>query len=329
MAARPGSLRETEWEALLELVQAGRTAILGALHKRDTVALGSLARHGLPVQLHLGIGNWMGCYHWAPASDLFAGLPAGSLAGPAYVDVLPWYVLSELGGEVLAGSFRNSMTRFEAPRALWFSDVEIVQHGAGEIIFCQYRILDRAGAHPLAARLTSNRSTWALSASERGQGTRKRPCWMPKIAFLGAGSTVFARQLLTDILSFPELAEFEVALHDIDAERLSSSRVVASRVAEALGAHPTLSATTDRRAALDGADYAICMIQVGGYRPAHRGRFRDPQELRPAPDHRRHAGHRRHHARPAHHSGAAGHVPRHGSSCAPTSLSCSTSTRWP
>ena len=91
---------------------------------------------------------------------------------------------------------------------------------------------------------------------------------MTKIAFLGAGSTVFARRLLTDILSFPELAGAQVALHDIDAERLRSSEIVARRVAEALSAHPTITATTDRRAALDGADYAICMIQVGGYRPA-------------------------------------------------------------
>ena len=91
---------------------------------------------------------------------------------------------------------------------------------------------------------------------------------MTKIAFLGAGSTVFSRHLLTDILSYPELAESEIALHDIDAERLGSSQIVATRVAEALGAHPTLTATTDRRAALTGADYAISMIQVGGYRPA-------------------------------------------------------------
>ncbi len=91
---------------------------------------------------------------------------------------------------------------------------------------------------------------------------------MTKIAFLGAGSTVFARRLLTDILTFPELAEAQVALHDIDSERLGSSQIVAQRVAEALGVHPTLTSTADRRAALDGADYAISMIQVGGYRPS-------------------------------------------------------------
>jgi alpha-galactosidase len=90
---------------------------------------------------------------------------------------------------------------------------------------------------------------------------------MSKITFIGAGSTVFAKRLLVDILSFPELAESTISLHDIDEERLRTSEVVAHKVAQAVGAHPTIEATTDRRASLDGADYAICMIQVGGYKP--------------------------------------------------------------
>ena len=90
---------------------------------------------------------------------------------------------------------------------------------------------------------------------------------MPKITFIGAGSTVFARNLLGDILSYPELAESTIALHDIDPERLRTTQVVAGRIAEALGVHPTIEATLDRRAALDGADYAISMFQVAGYKP--------------------------------------------------------------
>jgi alpha-galactosidase len=91
---------------------------------------------------------------------------------------------------------------------------------------------------------------------------------MPKITFIGAGSTVFAKNLLGDILSFPELAESHIALFDIDPQRLRTSEIVAKRVAETLHAKPTITATTDRRTALEGADYAICMIQVGGYKPA-------------------------------------------------------------
>ena len=91
---------------------------------------------------------------------------------------------------------------------------------------------------------------------------------MTKITFIGAGSTVFAKNLLGDILSFPELANAEIALFDIDAERLKTSEIVAHKVADALGAKPTITATTDREAALGGADYALNMIQVGGYKPS-------------------------------------------------------------
>jgi alpha-galactosidase len=91
---------------------------------------------------------------------------------------------------------------------------------------------------------------------------------MPKITFIGAGSTVFARNLLSDIFSFPELGNSTISLFDVDANRLKTSEVVAHNVAAAAEAHPTIETTTDRRRALDGADYAICMIQVGGYKPA-------------------------------------------------------------
>jgi alpha-galactosidase len=91
---------------------------------------------------------------------------------------------------------------------------------------------------------------------------------MPKITFIGAGSTVFAKNLIGDILSFPELAESEIVLYDIDSERLATSEIVAHKVAQALGARPRIIATTDRERALEGAHYAINMIQVGGYKPA-------------------------------------------------------------
>src|SRR5262249_18918590 len=90
----------------------------------------------------------------------------------------------------------------------------------------------------------------------------------PKIAFIGAGSTVFARALLRDLFMFPELHDAEIALMDIDAARLRDSEMVAHRVAERAGTRPQIVATTDRRFALDAADYVINMIQVGGYQPA-------------------------------------------------------------
>jgi alpha-galactosidase len=100
---------------------------------------------------------------------------------------------------------------------------------------------------------------------------------MPKITFIGAGSTVFARHLLIDILSFPELAESTIVLFDIDEERLSTSETVARRVAEALGVKPAIIATRDRSRALEGADYAINMIQVAGYKPGTVTDFEIPK----------------------------------------------------
>lgn len=101
---------------------------------------------------------------------------------------------------------------------------------------------------------------------------------MPRITFIGAGSTVFAKNLLGDILSFPELQNATISLFDIDTERLRTSEIVAHKVAQALGAHPTIETTTDRRRALADADYAICMIQVGGYKPGTVTDFEIPKK---------------------------------------------------
>ncbi len=92
---------------------------------------------------------------------------------------------------------------------------------------------------------------------------------MPKIAFVGAGSAVFTRNLVGDVLSLPELRdETQFALMDIDAERLQTAELVTSRLIDAHGARASVEATTDRRAALDGADYVVTSFQVGGYKPA-------------------------------------------------------------
>lgn len=90
----------------------------------------------------------------------------------------------------------------------------------------------------------------------------------PKITFIGAGSTVFARALLRDLFTFPELHDATIALMDIDPARLRDTEAVANRVAGKAGASPKIEATTDRARALDGADYVVNMIQVGGYRPS-------------------------------------------------------------
>ncbi|WP_422746971.1 alpha-glucosidase/alpha-galactosidase [Mycobacterium sp. WMMD1722] len=85
----------------------------------------------------------------------------------------------------------------------------------------------------------------------------------PTIVIIGAGSVEFTRELLGDILSFPELGAVRVVLHDIDGERLDTATAIAGATARAAGAQPEVVATTDRRRALDGADYVINVIQVG------------------------------------------------------------------
>jgi alpha-galactosidase len=90
---------------------------------------------------------------------------------------------------------------------------------------------------------------------------------MPKITLIGAGSTVFARNLIGDILGFPELAASTISLLDIDERRLKTSEIVARKLASSLEVSPVIEATLDRKEALAGADYVIAMFQVAGYEP--------------------------------------------------------------
>jgi len=84
-----------------------------------------------------------------------------------------------------------------------------------------------------------------------------------KVAFIGAGSVVFTKNLLTDILSFQELRETTVALHDIDPERLETAGMMARRTSEQLGAGAKVEEHSDPRGALEGADFVINMVQIG------------------------------------------------------------------
>jgi len=88
---------------------------------------------------------------------------------------------------------------------------------------------------------------------------------LTRIAFIGAGSVVFTRNLLGDILFFPELHDVEIALHDIDPDRLATAEAIAKLTAEERSASPAISAHLDRRRAIDGADFVLNMVQIGGH----------------------------------------------------------------
>jgi len=84
-----------------------------------------------------------------------------------------------------------------------------------------------------------------------------------KIVFLGAGSGFF-QQLFIDIMGIPGADVGEMALVDIDTQRLELSHAVGEKVVEAMGKSWTVTATTDRREVLAGADYVISCIEVSG-----------------------------------------------------------------
>ncbi len=87
----------------------------------------------------------------------------------------------------------------------------------------------------------------------------------PKIAIIGAGSVVWARNVLGDILSWPELKQTHLALMDIDPGRLTISEHMAHRIADTLSAAPKVTTHRSRRPALEDADYVLNAIQVGGF----------------------------------------------------------------
>lgn len=90
---------------------------------------------------------------------------------------------------------------------------------------------------------------------------------MVKIALVGAGSVVFSRRLITDILQFPELSDATISLMDIDAGRLAVIEKLTKRIITQLGVKARVEATLDLRAACTGARFVVTTIQVGGYKP--------------------------------------------------------------
>ncbi|MFP4380132.1 MAG: alpha-glucosidase/alpha-galactosidase [Candidatus Sumerlaeia bacterium] len=88
---------------------------------------------------------------------------------------------------------------------------------------------------------------------------------MIKIAMIGAGSVVFTRNLTGDILQFPEFKDATMTYMDIDEERLETGGLLCKKVAKALGIKPKIETTMDRKKALEGADFVINMVQIGGF----------------------------------------------------------------
>ncbi|QUW21482.1 alpha-glucosidase/alpha-galactosidase [Sporosarcina sp. Marseille-Q4063] len=91
---------------------------------------------------------------------------------------------------------------------------------------------------------------------------------MSKITFLGAGSTIFAKNVLGDCMRVEALQDFEIALFDIDHERLKDSEQMLNNIKKNLESTVSIVSYTDRKDALRDAKYVINAIQVGGYDPS-------------------------------------------------------------
>ena len=104
---------------------------------------------------------------------------------------------------------------------------------------------------------------------------------MPKIAFMGAGSTIFAKNVLGDSMLTPALRDSHIALYDIDAARLRESKLMLDTLNDNVnGGRAKITArlgVRNRRAALQGADYVVNAIQVGGYKPCTVTDFEVPK----------------------------------------------------
>ncbi|MDR0450309.1 MAG: alpha-glucosidase/alpha-galactosidase [Treponema sp.] len=98
---------------------------------------------------------------------------------------------------------------------------------------------------------------------------------------MGAGSTIFARNVLGDAMCTPALRDAEIALYDIDGERLSQSEAILGAINQGKGGKAGISSylgVENRKAALKGADFVVNAIQAGGYEPATVTDFEIPKK---------------------------------------------------
>lgn len=102
---------------------------------------------------------------------------------------------------------------------------------------------------------------------------------MVKITFIGAGSTIFAKNILGDAMLTPSLYEAEISLYDIDEKRLNESEIMLKTINKNSNQNrANIMSYTDRKEALRDADFIINAIQVGGYKPSTVIDFEIPQK---------------------------------------------------
>ena len=102
---------------------------------------------------------------------------------------------------------------------------------------------------------------------------------MTKLTIIGAGSTVFTKNIVVDLLTIEQFKSIEIALMDIDQNRLIKTKEVLEIIAKKMGAIPKISMHTNRRESLLDADFVQTTIQVGGYKPSTVIDFEIPKKF--------------------------------------------------
>lgn len=100
----------------------------------------------------------------------------------------------------------------------------------------------------------------------------------PKITFIGAGSTVFMKNIIGDVLQRPALSAATIALMDLNPERLAESEIVAGKLVRTLGVTAKIETHSNQRKALEGADFVVVAFQIGGYEPCTVTDFEVPKK---------------------------------------------------
>ncbi|MDO3431820.1 alpha-glucosidase/alpha-galactosidase [Rhizobium sp. CBN3] len=100
----------------------------------------------------------------------------------------------------------------------------------------------------------------------------------PKITFIGAGSTVFMKNIIGDVLQRPALSGATIALMDLNPQRLEESAIVVNKLISTLGVAAKAETYSDQRKALAGADFVVVAFQIGGYEPCTVTDFEVPKK---------------------------------------------------
>ena len=102
----------------------------------------------------------------------------------------------------------------------------------------------------------------------------------PRITFIGAGSTTFAKNIVGDILQRKATSGATIALMDVNPERLAESEIVVRKLISTLGVKAKIETHLNQRKALDKADFVVVAFQIGGYEPCTVTDFEVPKKYK-------------------------------------------------